>query len=1103
MVSRCRHSTVSTLVLLFAGLVTTLLGTSGRVAAQGEPTGGPEVEFDTVRHGAGLTRSPADPPGNALAAGPQHLLSAANAVLDVRTLAGVPIPGGTIPLTDVFGVPLSGSCEPRLAFDERLQRFILVIRQVDPTARTSRCLVAVSKTADPTQPDPANLAANWHAFSYDIARDGSLGRERGEYPSLGYDGAAIYVSFNMYAFGSGDFTGNQLLILDKSLAAAGTQPPLTTLQNLPYLPFPFLSPQDQANFRRDDLPVLPEFKGLAFSVKPVETLGSEPLPLNQPGLLVSHAGTSSLPGLALYTILDPLGKQGIGPKLGTMTFIRPWDRGSHAAAGGVPQPPPGFQNPPPLKPGDIRLQKAVLRNGIIWTCRTLSATGQPGGRAVVRFYLIDPRQVDAQGRPLANILVDEETITDGLIHFYQPSIVPDGRGNAVAIFHGSNDSTVFPSIFFARYSALERRFSAFARSIGGTGRRAFSGPGVIADHTEAAPNVANQGQSVWVQGLLPEPNVDGPPTSDATLHAALLPALPAPEVVTLRFEAINSPLSANAHPTAPIGLRMFPDRPTPTDTLEFRTVTVKARIKPVLEGVPVHFRVFDMDDPTSDHVDLDANGTAGGDNRGDGTTTPAAGALGVLVNPPNPGPRVFTAGPDPARETTLTNVKGEAEAVLLVSRQPGNNFKVTASTGAEYSEGLALNRFTGLQIVDSTGHSLPTARAQQTPMLTVWRRVHVEVDSMTTAPEPPNAQANALLREIEIITGDGTVARTIFTSTDIVVPVDTDGDGVADTPDTSEILPAGNGRFENGSVRVGPDPGVVTGGLDGNGTRFIERNAGIAIPFTVSNPPAANATGNVVQYVARVFTLRITGGVLLAAHNGGTIDVAGTLMTIVGVDTATSEVTVAPGTAIPIRIEDDDHVNVLPRDPLTGLMSDSDTATANLFAAAYIRPIYDGGGNAANNGHTVPFMRNTESAAVYRWDSRFNNANDFWVAYVLAAFQDSFQALRADRDPDHEDASGGSTEPVVGGSLIYLETIRERGPTAVGGVGDLERRIVVHEVAHALRIVGHNDDSATPATMYSVNGIMNSTLQDGPAGADLKFIDKHLDVLRSILRPLS
>jgi hypothetical protein len=153
------------------------------------------------------------------------------------------------------------------------------------------------------------------------------------------------------------------------------------------------------------------------------------------------------------------------------------------------------------------------------------------------------------------------------------------------------------------------------------------------------------------------------------------------------------------------GKRIFPDRQTPDDNNASvrRKVTVKARITPALENQTVYFRAFDADDPSSDESPVDGNdasGPAGGDNKGAGHALSAASAQ--------------------------TDASGCASVEFTVSMQPGDNFKMFASL-----DGPALNSLTQ----DEADAGSAPSGITQSEMLTVWRRLWLERDSMGPIPE--------------------------------------------------------------------------------------------------------------------------------------------------------------------------------------------------------------------------------------------------------------------------------------------------------------------------------------------------------------------------------
>jgi len=176
-------------------------------------------------------------------------------------------------------------------------------------------------------------------------------------------------------------------------------------------------------------------------------------------------------------------------------------------------------------------------------------------------------------------------------------------------------------------------------------------------------------------------------------------------VTALKLEGADSPLDTNPNPGG--GLRMFPDKTTPGDTVNRRTVHVKATLSSEIATIPIYFQSFDVDDPSANGAPVDRNDVngaqAGNDNRG----TPQAGTLSAA--------------------SAKTDASGVTQVDLTVTMQPGDNFRIAATCNSNYFSGVVVN---GTDLKDGSGSTLPTQRVNVTDMLTVWRRVHVEVDSM-------------------------------------------------------------------------------------------------------------------------------------------------------------------------------------------------------------------------------------------------------------------------------------------------------------------------------------------------------------------------------------
>ncbi|GEM_PF-4869387 len=485
-----------------------------------------------------------------------------------------------------------------------------------------------------------------------------------------------------------------------------------------------------------------------------------------------------------------------------------------------------------------------------------------------------------------------------------------------------------------------------------------------------------------------------------------------PRVVQLQWEpTFRGQLSGNPADLGG-GRRLFADseRPDDPDPERFRQVQVRAKPNMKRAGVRVFFRSFDMDDPTGIK---DENG---------------------LTDPPEPHPEGILT-PLMAE----TDSRGEVVVQLTVTGQPGDNFKVAAAVEEALLDDLAVE---GLEIVAADGRIWPEKKAGPadpdgvvTELLTVWRRLHVEIDAMEPVPQDPSdPEANVVAGFITGIQGTGDKATRVFLDQDLTVTPD---EGTMDESRKldDEGIRMGNGRFENGEILIGPEQ-RKTKPLDGNGTNFVQRDKGITIPFKIQDSSGQNKkSGNVIglDLADRTFTVNKN---LTANYIGGRFTVAGVELTVMS--NTTNTVTVVEEVDIPYVLRDDDKLTQLRR-PDRGKVKAA-------FREVYILPLFDGGGDPANDTADVPFTLNqvdTELISIVEagWDSRGNNSEHYWVAYLVGAFQGAY---RVDGDLDSESLRLGNTDCARGGSLIFLEALKEeRRP------GAAERDAVVHELGHA------------------------------------------------------
>lgn len=442
-------------------------------------------------------------------------------------------------------------------------------------------------------------------------------------------------------------------------------------------------------------------------------------------------------------------------------------------------------------------------------------------------------------------------------------------------------------------------------------------------------------------------------------------------------------------------------------------------------NINVYVRSFDVDDAGG----VFDTGT-GGDNQHSAART--------TDNFPNEGR--FDGSNTPSH-TVTTTADGLATADFSVTMQPGDNFRIVAGLDQAVVSRLTVQR-RGVRdgnraVVES--ESVP-AEGEQTVMselLTIWRQLHVEVDSMPDPPDPAVAASDADPERNYI---RGSVNRIdgnrLYVQFPPDVPLD---DGSAHLG--GQGVNRGNGRFERGSIEVGTGAGLARArNIDGNAANYVN-TGGIDIPFRLAD----SAGGNVVQgndigrsdLANRSFTIgRGTG---TTNYGGGTLTVAGEVFNVVS--TRDREVTVDRDPLLPFLLRDDNLADAAPGAFLTlpaagneaqgntpfVLMQDSLNRDRNVFAAAFVIPKYDLNSSAKTPG----FNRNVEyveggsvgEVPAQNRAGRDNLSNqNYWTVYLQGAFQGP---VVSDHDPASETTIAGGVTGFGSGSLIFAENLRE------------------------------------------------------------------------------
>ncbi len=201
------------------------------------------------------------------------------------------------------------------------------------------------------------------------------------------------------------------------------------------------------------------------------------------------------------------------------------------------------------------------------------------------------------------------------------------------------------------------------------------------------------------------------------------------EITAIVYEKANSDdFDLDANPGNGVagsagGLRIYPDKKTPLDTTDRSLIKVKFTVQPAVPNLKVYVGSFDLDDPSATGLPIDPTGNDGKDNNGavNGSKSGDFVAGGDCTTGASSG-----ANPNFVSKITCITSATTTTATYKVTMQPGDNFTLTANLrSAKLFDGYSI---IGGLLVDGDYNE-----AIQSPTLTVWRKLHIEVDSMGNA----------------------------------------------------------------------------------------------------------------------------------------------------------------------------------------------------------------------------------------------------------------------------------------------------------------------------------------------------------------------------------
>jgi hypothetical protein len=383
---------------------------------------------DNGAHHGGFYFIPPDPIG---AAGFEHLVNVGNVYIEwYDKLTGTLQNQQSL---ETFFAPLSAVnlhlFDPKVRYDQYEDRFVVVCLEQQDTffgdpVDSSRILVAVSKTSDPN--------AGWwfHSINSFINIGGIP--SWADYPGLGLDDKAVYITNNMFGFGAfgGSYTGERLWIVHKNW---------------------YNGPNNAATVTIHDVYGLTGIAGFATTTQPAHMYGVLPngstgLPLGT--FLVSYSGlTAGGPGgiefVNVIEVTNPLGAVTFAQMFVPCTDIE--DVGGIYGFPSLPDAPQAG-GAALIEVNDRRALDAVWRNNkLVLTSTILPNAGPDVGQTTAHFWELDTSTPIPNLSCIQEANIGAEDLGNETYTFF-PSVTVDWCGNIAIGFCASN-----PEIFCGAY----------------------------------------------------------------------------------------------------------------------------------------------------------------------------------------------------------------------------------------------------------------------------------------------------------------------------------------------------------------------------------------------------------------------------------------------------------------------------------------------------------------------------------------------------------------------------------------------------------------------------------------------------------------------------
>ncbi len=367
------------------------------------------INFDENGSLNGTYFIPPDPIG---VAGPDHLVAVTNCSIEWFTKAGFTEKSEALSTFFSSLTPLTKTFDPKVIYDQYSGRFVVITLEKTDVAsgaasNTSRILVAVS--------DDSNPNGTWYFHSIASKITISATDYWADYPGLAIDDEAIYITNNLFTFGSGFFGGARLWIVHKTPYYSGGAATVTV---------------------HDPSTAVGE---AATTMQPAHMFGTVPGSVGT--FLVRYSGYSD--GTDEYLSIIRVDHPTTAPAF-SHQFVALGNIDNTAISTMPDAPQKGVADL--IDTGDRRALHAVWRGNALWTTMTiLPGAGPNVSQATAHWTKVNTTVLALLSLSDQGDIGGEE-ITPSAYTFY-PSIAVDGSGNA-GIGFAMSGAGIYPGAYY-------------------------------------------------------------------------------------------------------------------------------------------------------------------------------------------------------------------------------------------------------------------------------------------------------------------------------------------------------------------------------------------------------------------------------------------------------------------------------------------------------------------------------------------------------------------------------------------------------------------------------------------------------------------------------